>query len=450
MRVRETQGFARSEGGADPARQEFISDGSEQPHKTGVVLAGSRASGQSPLVTRRTTCRICHSGALELVLSLAPTPIAGLFLQKPEPLPVFPLVLALCRRCGLVQLLDTVDPVALYTQTTERTARDSPGMAAHFQRYAEALRVFQPNGQGFAVEIGSNDGCFSNTLRADGWLVCGVDPCQSIPREAGFTIRSMFSADVAKEIRTSIQPANLIVANNVLANVDDLGDFAEGIKTLLAPNGVFVFETGYLGSLVEHLVFDNIYHEHLSYFSVVPLIQFFADHGLALFDVEVVNTKGGSLRGFVQHYHGPRAHTVNAASLLAKEEQQELLNPWTYRAMGRKLAHIRETLRSVLPALAATHTLAGYGASHSVVTLAAHFDIAQYLRFVVDDNPVKQGMRVPGTELSVCDPLSLQADLIDFCVILPWRFADQIVKKHQAFREAGGRFIVPVPEVRFV
>jgi hypothetical protein len=229
-----------------------------------------------------------------------------------------------------------------------------------------------------------------------------------------------------------------------------LNDFAEGIRTLLAPDGVFVFETGYLGSLVEHLVFDNIYHEHLSYFSVTPLIHLFAHHGLELFDVEVVNTKGGSLRGFVQHVRGPRPHTTNAVALMAKEEQQELSNPWTYRTMNLKLARIRSELHSLLASLDDQHRLAGYGASHSVVTLLHHFDIAKYLRFVVDDNPVKRGTFAPGSALPVFGPDALVSERIDHCVILPWRFASQIMARNVDYHQRGGWFIVPVPEVRIL
>jgi hypothetical protein len=244
------------------------------------------------------------------------------------------------------------------------------------------------------------------------------------------------------------------VANNVLANVDDLNDFAEGIRTLLAPDGVFVFETGYLGSLVEHLVFDNIYHEHLSYFSVQPLIHLFAHHGLELFDVELVNTKGGSLRGFVQHVRGPRPHTTNAVALMAKEESQGLLNPSTYQCIGAKLTRLEETLGHLLAIHTRDDIAVGYGASHSVVTLMHVLDIAQYLSFLVDDNPVKHVLYAPVNDdatlhgLQVYAPTKLRSN--HYCVILPWRFADQIIAKNKKYLDAGGRFIVPVPEVRIV
>jgi SAM-dependent methyltransferase len=399
---------------------------------------------------RRTTCRICGASDLELVLPLTPTPIASSFLPKPELLPVYPLDVALCRRCGLVQLLDTVDPIALYSQATERTARDSPGMREHFQRLADGLERFRPtptaNGRPPAVvEIGSNDGCLLRALKGRGWRVIGIDPCEAAAPDGIETIAKMFTASVARRF---MDRADLIVANNVMANVDDLNDFAEGIKRLLAPDGVFVFETGYLGSLVEHLVFDNIYHEHLSYFSVAPLIHLFAHHGLELFDVEVVNTKGGSLRGFVQHVRGPRPHTTNAVALMAKEEQQELLNPWTYRTMNQRLTRLRHNLGDVLKALDREWQLIGYGASHSVVTLLHHLDIARFLEFVVDDNPVKRGLLTPGHQLEIRAPVALTSHA--YTVILPWRFADQIMAKNQRYMELGGRFLVPVPEVRIV
>jgi hypothetical protein len=269
-----------------------------------------------------------------------------------------------------------------------------------------------------------------------------------LPVRGARTLVEFFTAQIAHMMRESPSagPADLIVANNVLANVDDLNDFAEGIRTLLAPGGVFVFETGYLGSLVEHLVFDNIYHEHLSYFSVMPLIHLFAHHGLELFDVEVVNTKGGSLRGFVQHVRGPRPHTTNAVALMAKEEQQGLLNPSTYQCIGAKLTRLRWNVQDMVFALfSAGHSFAGYGASHSVVTLLHYFKISKYLDFVVDDNPAKQGSVIPGSDLYVRAPSALNE--ADYAVILPWRFSTMIMQKHHEYQ---GRFIVPVPEVRIV
>lgn len=411
----------------------------------------------SSLCVRRSSCRICDSRDLELVLPLAPTPSASDFrteATKDLPQPYYPLDVLLCRRCGLVQLADTVDPVHLYAQSWERTSRDSPGMAEHFQRFAESMRSFKPaDGQrGFAVEIGSNDGCLLRALKDEGWMIVGVDACAAAAKEASQagipTLHRLFNSAFVTNL-CDPSSADLIIANNVLANIDDLPDVAEGIRALLKPTGVFVFETGSLADLVGSLVFDNIYHEHLSYFSVRPLIKLFADHGLELFHVERVETKGGSLRGFVQHYHGPRAHSTAAVQFLAQEEAQGLDKPATYVAMGEKLARIKGTLGDVLAGLQSEFkAIIGYGASHSVVTLLHQFDLADYLRYVVDDNPIKVNLYTPGHKLLVMP--SLYIANAAYAVILPWRFADMILAKNQPYLQAGGRFIVPIPEVRIL
>ncbi len=412
------------------------------------------------LCVRRTTCRICQSGDLELVLPLAPTPLASQLmpsLQAPEP-PTFPLDVALCRRCGLVQLLDVVDAAYMFGPThVERTSRDSPVMAAHLDAYAFSIRQML-NHDAFVVEIGSNDGYFLGRCQHYGLRTIGVDPAADTAADASThgleTWPQPFTNLLAEAIRIAWGRADCIVANNVLANIDDIGDVVEGIRILLKPSGLAVIETGYLGDLVGSMVFDNIYHEHLSYFSVLPLVKLFADHGLEVFDIEHVETKGGSIRVFVQHIHGPRPHTVQSVGFMAREEAQGLLNPETYRAIGCKLQALKTELHDRLADFTQHgRRVIGYGVSDSVITLLAHFDIAKYLECLVDDNPLKHGKWTPGSHRLLIRPPTVLADKwqpVDFCVILPWRFASMISSKHAAYRDGGGRFVIPVPEVRIV
>lgn len=431
------------------------------------------------LSTRRTTCRICDAPDLEVVISLNPTPLASQFLNRgyidsilaagpltKSPQPYFPLEVALCRGCGLVQLLDTVDPTYMYAQASERTSRDSPGMAEHFACYARALEARLPCFNGdttggirpVVVEIGSNDGALLRQFQAHGATVFGIDPAletAAAANVAGIPTRAVgFSAAVAK----TLSQADLIIANNVLANLDDLSDVAAGIQTLLKPDGVFVFETGYLGSLVEHVIFDNIYHEHLSYFSVGALMRWCEYHGLELFDVELVPTKGGSLRGFVQHKYGPHAHTTNIARMLGEEAAQRLDRPETYHAMKAKIDRFGLVVHDLVKRLqGAVMPFAGFGASHSCVTLMHQFELGRgMLSYVVDDNPVKHYLYTPGHRHLVYPAQFMLVDWFGrdnwprYTLILPWRFADSIIAKYQRYRELGGRFIVPMPEMKIL
>ena len=257
--------------------------------------------------------------------------------------------------------------------------------------------------------------------------------------------------DLAKRIKSERAAASLIVANNVVANIDDLQSLAESVRELLAPQGVFVVESGYLADLVSNLVFDNIYHEHLCYHSVKPLAAFFARHGMELFDVQHVPTKGGSIRVFVQHQGGGRPVNSIVASMIAAEEAQCLYEPATYHALCQTLDRLRHSLLDVVGGVKLLgRSVAGYGASHSVTTLLHHFGVAGHLEFLVDDNERKHNLLSPGHHVPVLPSSALRERRPDYVVVLPWRFADLIIGRNQAFTDGGGRFIVPVPETRIV
>ena len=398
---------------------------------------------------RRRDCRLCGSTDLSVVIPLAPTPVADDFIpasRLDRPQEVFPLDAFLCNGCGLVQLLEVVDPSSIYEEFLYVT-KSSPGLVEHFQSYADDVVKRTKLGQGrFVVEIGSNDGTLISFFQRYGLRVLGVDPARAIAVAATAggteTIPACFTLELA---------ADVVVANNVVANIDDLQEFATAVRELLAPDGVFVVESGYLADLVRNLVFDNIYHEHLCYHSVRPLAAFFTRHGLEMFDVQHVPTKGGSIRVFVQHRGAGRPVTTNVAAMIAAEEAQGLYRPETYQALCRTLDRLRDSLLDVLCGLKSRgRSIAGYGASHSVTTLLHHFGIADQLSFVVDDNPLKHNLYSPGSHLPVLPSAALLERRPDYVVVLPWRFADAITRRNEAFLQAGGRFIVPIPETRIL
>jgi SAM-dependent methyltransferase len=407
---------------------------------------------------RRTDCRLCGSTELELVMPLTPTPVADDFVpasRLAEEQETFPLDVFLCLACGLVQLLDIVDASSIYVDYLYVT-KSSPGLADHYLTYSDDVirRLDLPRGAS-VVEIGSNDGTLLSFFKAEGMRVIGVDPAREIARvatEGGIETRPVcFTQEVARALRQERGAADLVVANNVIANIDDLDDLVAGVKRLLSPKGVFVFESGYLADLVRSLVFDNIYHEHLSYHSVKPLATFFARHGMELFDVQHVGTKGGSIRGYAQSSRGVRAVAPVVAEMIAREEEQGLYRPETYRALCDRLDRLRGALVDVLGGFQLRgRSIAGYGASHSVTTLVHHFGIGGQLAFVVDDNPRKHNLYSPGHHLPVLSSAALLERKPDYVVILPWRFADAIMSRNGNYVTAGGRFIVPVPETRIV
>jgi hypothetical protein len=265
------------------------------------------------------------------------------------------------------------------------------------------------------------------------------------------TIGKFFERDLAGQIVASHGHASVVTANNVFANIDDLRSWVDGINTLLAEDGVFIFESYYLADLIDNMVFDFIYHEHLSSFSVKPMQMLFQSVGLNLVAVERVATKGGSLRYFVQRPDGPMKSDGSVEHLLAQEESKGLYRKETYDAYAAKIDGLKQqTLQFLKQARSEGKTVAGFGASITGTTLIYHFEMGEYLDYLVDDNPAKQGRYSPGLHLPVLPSSAILTRKPDYVLVLAWRFADTFIQKNQAYLDQGGCFVVPVPEFRIV
>jgi SAM-dependent methyltransferase len=391
-------------------------------------------------------------------LQLAPTPIADDYVpadRVDEVQEVYPLDLYLCRSCGHVQLLDVVDPEALFGEYVYVTSV-SLGLVEHFRRYADELirRMNLPQGA-LVVDIGSNDGTLLRFFQEGGMRVLGVDPAREIARQAtesGIeTLPTYFTFELARKIRQERGSAAVITANNVFAHVDDLADMTEGIRALLAGDGVFVFEVSYLVDIVQKFLFDTVYHEHLCYHTVKPLDFFFSRRGMQLIDVQRIRTKGGSLQGIAQLAGGPWPVLPSVAEHVALEERLGFDRPETFKAFATTINGVKAQLLNLLRDLDAQgKTIAGYGASATVTTLLYHFDLGGVLDFIVDDNPRKHNKFSPGHHIPVFSPEALCEREADYVLILAWNYAEPIMKKHQTFVDQGGHFIVPLPEVRVI
>ncbi len=306
------------------------------------------------------------------------------------------------------------------------------------------------------VEIGSNDGTLLRSFKDLGMQVLGVDPAEEITRatvNSGIdAIVGFFTPELACELRASRGPAAVIAANNVIAHIDDLSGVMEGIRELLAEDGVFVFEVSYLVDVVEKNLFDTIYHEHLDYHTVQPLVGFFKRHGLELIETKRVDSHGGSLRGVAQRAGGPRPVDVSVAEAVSRERVLGLDRTETLRAFAGHIDGIKRELTGLLLDLKQQgKRIAGFGAPAKATTLMYHFGIgAGIIDFIVDDSPLKQGLYSPGMRIPVVPSSELYAQKPDYAVILAWNFAQPIIDKHAAFRAQGGRFIVPLPRVEVI
>jgi SAM-dependent methyltransferase len=407
---------------------------------------------------RRETCRLCGSRNLEIALHYVPTPPADAYVStahRDVVQEVFPLDLYLCRDCGFAQLCDVIRADSIYVDYIYET-KSSLGLVDHFQRYANAaVDSIRPPPGALVVDLGSNDGTLLKFFKERGMIVLGVDPARDIARaatEAGLeTLPEFFTADLSRKIRQERGPATIITANNIYANVDELGDFTDNIRALLGPDGVFVFESYYLGDLIENMVFDFIYHEHLSSFSVSPLVGFFRRHGMELIDAQRVPTKGGSLRYTAQLAGGPRPKSPALERLLAEEARRGLGRIETFKAFSAKIETAKAELISLLAKLKNDgKTIAGYGASATTTTLIYHFGLGEYLSFLVDEYSRKQNVLSPGLHLPVLAPQALIDRKTDYVVIIAWRYVEPILEKNRAFRDRGGRFIIPLPKLQVI
>ena len=405
---------------------------------------------------RRTTCRLCDSAELDLALQLRPMPIADGFVPvelKDVPQESFPLELFLCRNCGHAQLLDVVDPEILYRSYLYTTST-SLGLDKHYKQYAaDIVAAARPASNGLVVELGSNDGTLLRCFQAQGLRTLGIDPAREVARratESGVeTISDYFTSELAKRLRHERGPASIIAANNVIANIDQVGDAFDGVRELLAPEGVFVFETGYQLPIVEHLLFETIYHEHLDYHSVKPLERFCPRHSLRLFGAKHIPTKGGSLRGLVCHIDSAHQTQSSVAELISIETEAGIHTLAAHQVYGARIEKLKQELLSLLRSLRQQgKSIAAFGAANAVTTLTHHFEIGEFIEFVVDDNPKKQGMFSPGYHTPVLPTQALYDRKPDYVLALAWRFLEPFQKKNQAYLDQGGHFIVPLPELR--
>jgi len=410
--------------------------------------------------TRRTACALCAAGGASLtqVIELAATPPANEFVgpeQVDQAQDLIPLSLLLCGVCGHLQLAEIVDPRRLF-QHYVYVSGTSPVFVAHFARFAqEMLARFHLGPSSFVVDVGSNDGTLLKQFQAQGVTnVLGIDPAVEIVEAAvaaGVPTReAFFTEQLAAELRATHGPADLLCANNVFAHAEDLAGFARGVKALLGDEGVFVFEVSYLVDVIQDLLFDTIYHEHLAYHALRPLVRFFQAAGLRLFDAERVSTHGGSVRCFVCPARASHVDSDRLTGLLKRELELGLFSPEVYARFKERISALGRALRERVAAIRAQgQRLAGYGAPAKLTTLMYEFGLdGSSIDFIVDDSSWKQGRFTPGTHIPVLPSAALRERRPDWCVIFAWNFADSIVKKNADYKAAGGRFLVPIPKLQ--
>lgn len=404
------------------------------------------------------TCRACgeHLGEVFADLGMSPLCQKHILASELNHAEVFyPLKAWVCTKCWLVQLEEYVDPGELFSHY-EYLSSYSASWVEHARKYVDMVSGrFGLDRHSQVVEIASNDGYLLQHFVEREIRCVGIEPAENIAAIASQkgidNIVKFFGEQTAKETVDSHGRADLILGNNVLAHVPDLHDFVSGLKVLLAENGVVTMEFPHLVRLIEENQFDTIYHEHFSYFSFFVVENVFAGHGLRVFDVDEIPTHGGSLRIYACHDDAADHPSESNVDNLRRREQESGYNKlavysaFTERVFSTK----RKLLEFLIDAKRDGKSIAGYGAPGKGNTLLNFCGIrTDFLDYTVDRSPMKQGTFTPGTHIPILDPSKLKSTKPDLVLILPWNLHEEISESASFIRKWGGKFVVPIPEVR--
>lgn len=402
-------------------------------------------------------CRSCERPGLETFLDLGQTPLADRLLtmeQLKQPEPHYPLEVAFCSNCGLAQILETVPPDILFCDEYPYYSSFSPALLKHSQENVlDLIKSRNLDSTSFVVELASNDGYLLKSYVENGIPCLGIDPAEGPARAAEkigvSTLNTFFTKDLAVQLCEEGRKADVIHANNVLAHVKDTNGFVEGIRILLKDNGVAVIEVPYVKELIEHCEFDTIYHEHLCYFSVTALDYLFRKHSLYLNELKPLSIHGGSLRLYVSP---SEAVGESVRSHLADELANGIDKLVYYSNFANRVREVKKSVLDLLSGFKAEgKTIAAYGAAAKGSTLINYVGIGkEFIDFVVDRNVHKQGRYMPGKHLPIYAPERLLHEMPDYVFLLAWNFADEILKQQAAYRQEGGKFILPIPDATVV
>jgi SAM-dependent methyltransferase len=403
-------------------------------------------------------CRICHSKRIINVFTLNPTPPADCFVTKNnlnKTSEKFPLILAICDDCGYLHLPYVLHPEVSYTDYVYET-QITIGLSQHYLDYAKEIVSFSGISEGsFVVDLGSNDGTMLDAFKKCGMKAFGVEPNEQIAGIANQnqleTVSDFFSSAVADRIMKRYGKAAIITANYMYANIDSVLEFTRNVKNLLDEKGLFVIQTGYHPEQMKINMFDYIYHEHFSYFSVKVLKQLLKQCGMELIHVSLHPAKGGSIRAIAQHRDGKRVLDKSVELFIKEEENAGMHDPETYIRFADEIDLRKKDLLNYLQNIKSNgHAIVGYGASHSTTTLLHHFEMGDYIDYLVDDNPIKHGLYSPGYHLPVYPSKKLYDDKPKYVLVLGWQHQDFIINRNKSFLDEGGKFIIPLPKLKIV
>ncbi|MFH1654793.1 MAG: class I SAM-dependent methyltransferase [Pseudomonadota bacterium] len=409
------------------------------------------------------TCRFCHGTYLTKVLDLGNVPLAGAFLKEKDfsNEKRYPLTLNFCQDCSLVQVGEVVSGDVLFNENYFFYSSAIGTLVNHFKKFAQETYDYflkdvpQPS----ILEIGCNDGVLLKPFSTLGVRAIGVDPATNVVKKIDSknikVINDFFTEKLAIQIRERCGRVDAILSSYSFAHIDNMVDVMKGVKCLLKDDGVFIFEIYYMGTLLEDMQYDMIYHEHMSYYSIHALMPFLKRHGMKIFDVKFIpSVRSGSVRFYARNI-GQRKEKISVAvvDLIAFEKEKGFNDINVYKEYAKRVSSTRNQIINLLDRLKKEgKKIIGYGASGRGTTIMNYCNIDEkYIDYVVDDAPAKQGFFTPGTHLPIKTWEHVtQSQMPDYIVLFAWAFADEVIKKRQDYLKQGGKFIVPLPEVRII
>jgi len=364
-----------------------------------------------------------------------------------------PLDLLLCDSCGHLQNNSVIDPLRIYPHYLSRPAAVNPVLSDAYREYAEGvLAKYSPAKGSLVVEMGSNDGIFLNFFRNQGMSVLGVDPALNLAEtatNAGVeTLPELFTSEIARKIRQEWNQASVVIANFMYANLDNLDDVTDGIRGLLAPDGVFMFETNYRADVFQKDLIETINHEHLSYFSIRPLQVFFRKHGMKMVDAQRVPSKGGSIRCAVRLADNQHEISPSVEKMIEDEMNLKLYDVDFYQSCASHIAKVRGEIDQMASGIrSAEKKMAAYGTSIGATTLIYQLGLGESLEFLVDDDPYRQNLVSPGYHIPVVSAEALATQRPEHVAVLAPLYSEIIRNKNSAYTQRGGHFIDVWPSV---
>ena len=402
-------------------------------------------------------CRVCKNTDLTEYLDLGNVPLANALITEEQikDEEKFPLKVLFCNNCSFSQLSIIVDPDVMFRNYVYRSSI-SNSFIQHCKEIVEELKSDFLMKNELVVDIASNDGCLLKEFKAKGFRVLGIDPAVNLAKianEQGIeTIADYWNPELAKQLTESHGKAKAIIAINVFAHINNLHSMVEGVRIMLEDDGYFIIESPHLLDLIEKTEFDTIYHEHLSYLLVKPLQKLMKEHGLRIAKVKKTSIHGGSIRMYIEKQEKEDTSDGSTQKIIDEEEKMGLHKLDGYTGFVKKVEKVKVDLNELVNKLKSEgKTVAGFGASAKGNTLLNYCGIGkEKIDFIIDDTPEKQRKLYPGVHIPVVSRENLFEKKPDYLLLLAWNFADEIIKKTEDFRKKGGKYIVPIPEVKVV